>query len=248
MNCKNCGTIVQGNYCSHCGQSSTVGKITVASLLNELSDSIFQINRGFFYTFKALLTRPGHSIKEYLTGRRKKYYKPITYVLALSTIYFLTTQITGQNTWMGDLVTGFSNRAIETGKGAAIPPVLTWFSKNFAYTTLLLLPVFSLASYLAFRGLGRNYLEHFVINSYTTGQQAIFYALFALINTVVDSKIIESFPIVVAVAYAFWVFWQFFEKENRIVNVLRSILMYALYLIFSFGLFIAIMGIAEIVN
>lgn len=248
MNCKNCGETVQGQYCSHCGQNSNVDKITLPSLLHELSESVFQINRGFLYTVKELLKRPGNSIEEYLSGRRKRYYKPIAYVLTLSTLYFLVTQITGQNTWMDDLISGFSRGAYDAGKETEVPSVLIWFAKNFAFTTLLLLPVFSLASYLSFSGLGRNYLEHFVINSYVTGQQAIFYAVFALINTFADSYMLELIPVLVAFSYAIWVFWQFFKEGKRMVNILRSILTYILYLAFSLIMLIFVLGISEILN
>ena len=248
MNCKNCGEKVQGKYCSHCGQSSHIDKLTLSNLLNELAESVFQINRGFFYTLKELFSRPGDRIKEYLGGRRKKYFKPISYVLLLSTIYFLITQITGQNTWMDDLISGFSIGAQESGKGTEVPPALIWFSKNFAYTTLLLLPVFSLASYLSFRDLGRNYLEHFVVNSYITGQQAVFYSLFAIMKVFTDSRTIEMLSVLIAFLFTLWVFWQFFEAGNRILNILRSVLTYILYLIFRLWVLFMIMGISEITN
>lgn len=246
MNCKNCGELVQGRYCSHCGQNAKVGKISVSNLLHEFSSSIFQVDRGFFYTLKALFERPGASIKEYLNGKRKKHFKPIAYVLTLSTFYFLISQMTGQNTWMEDLISGFSSGASNTGNEADIPPVLNWFSKNFAYTTLLLLPVFSLASYISFSGLGRNYLEHIVINSYVTGQQAIFYSLFGILKTFINIEIFELLPVLTAFSYTIWVFWRFFKEGNRIINILRSILTYILYLIFSIGILIVFMGISEI--
>jgi hypothetical protein len=245
MNCKNCGKIVQDKYCSHCGQSSNVDKITTSNLVLELYESVFQINRGFFYTLKNLFKRPGNSITEYLNGSRKRHFKPITYVLTLSTIYFLISQISGQNTWMDDLISGFSSGAYDSEE---IPAILVWFSKNFAYTTLLLLPVFSFASYIAFLGLGRNYLEHIVINSYTTGQQAIFYSLFTILKTFIDSEIMESLPVLIAFSYTLWVFRQLFKKGSRFANILRSILTYILYLIFSFGILLTVMGISEILS
>lgn len=231
--CKNCGEIIDGNYCSHCGQKTSVGKITASNILDEVATSVFQINRGFFFTVMALFKRPGSAIKEYLDGQRKKYFKPIAYVLTLSTVYFLVSRATGQNTWMGDIITGWSNGIIESDENIDVPLVLRWFSKNFAYTTLLLLPVFSLASFLSFRGLGRNYVEHLVINTYTTGQQAILYSFFALLRTVFDHEILEMLQFSVAFSYLFWVFWQFFRKGNRMINILRSVLTYILYLLFS---------------
>lgn len=248
MTCKNCENTIQGKYCSHCGQKASVGKITLASLLDEFSDSVFQVNRGFFYTLKELFWRPGKSINEYLSGKRKKHFKPIAYVLVFSTIYFLITEISGQNTWMEELIKGISAGVLGEERGTEIPSILMWFSRNYAYTTLLLLPVFSFASYLCFLRFGTNYLEHFVLNSYVTGQQAIVYSLFALLQTFVKSRSLELLPVLIAVSYALGVFWQFFDQGNRIVIVLRSVLTYILYLVLSLGILILIMGITGITD
>lgn len=248
MNCNNCGEIVSGKYCSHCGQSANVGTVTMASLMQELSGSIFKVNKGFLYTFIGLLKRPGESIQAYLNGKRKSHVKPITYVLTLSTIYFLVSQITGQNTWMDEIIVGFTTGAYDAGEGIEIPAALTWFSKNYAYTTLLLLPVFSLASYLFFRRGGRNYLEHIVLNSYISGQQAVVYASFMLLNAVVQAEILEVLPVFVSIFYAVWVLGQFFPEGNRMIHLLRSFLTYLLYLMASIGLLVAVMGITELLS
>lgn len=245
MNCKNCGHNIDGNFCSHCGQSSKVGRINLSNFINEVTESVFQINKGFFYTIKELFLRPGNSLKEFLNGKRKNHFKPIAYVLTLSTMYFLITQVTDQNTWMDDLISGWVNGATGPAEGMQPPTIFIWFSKNYAYSSLLLLPVFSLASYLSFLKFGTNYLEHIVINSYITGQQAIFYSLFAIVTTVIESDVIEVLSLLLSVSYTCWVFWHFFSEGNRTMNLLRSIMTYTLYLIFSFGLLLVLMGINE---
>ncbi len=244
MKCKNCGHTIDGKYCSHCGQHSNVDRINLPNFLNEVSESVFQINKGFFYTLISLFFRPGKSIREFLNGKRKKHFKPIAYVLILSTLYFLITQITNQNTWMEDLLSGFVEGASEPNSEIRTPVILTWFSANFAYSTLILLPIFSLASYLSFLNFGANYIEHIVINSYVAGHQAIFYSLFALLGTVIESKLLESIPVLVAMSYTCWVFWKLFAKGNRVLNILRSFMTYFLYLFFSSVLLLAVMGIS----
>lgn len=164
----------------------------------------------------------------------------------MSTVYFFITQITNQNTWIGDLVTGWMTGASESDTNAEIPEVANWFLANYAYLTFLLLPVFSLASYISFLKFRKNYLEHIVVNSYITGQQAIFYLLFAIGSSVIDSDVMEIVPVLLAVSYAFWVFWQFFSQGNRAMNVLRSILTYILYFTFSLILLGILIGIKEI--
>ncbi|MFN7118547.1 MAG: DUF3667 domain-containing protein [Saprospiraceae bacterium] len=246
MNCRNCGHKVDGKFCSNCGQNSKVDNINLTTVLNELSEGVFQINKGFFYTLRELFARPGKSLKEFLNGKRKDHFKPIAYVLTLSTLYFLITQVTHQNTWIDDAITGWMNGVTEQNAGAGIPKIATWFAKNYAYTTLMLLPLFSLASYLSFLKFGKNYLEHFVINSYITGQQALLYALFAIGETFIKSDAVEVLALVVVTLYTCWVFWQFFSEGNRMMNILRSILTYILYLIFSLGVLLALMGINEL--
>jgi len=246
MNCKNCGKIIEGNFCSHCGQNSKVGKVNLSNFLNEISESVFQINKGLFFTLKELFVRPGHGVKEFLNGKRKNHFKPVAYVLTFSTLYFLISRLTGENTWMNDIISGFSIGVNDSDSGKEIPSFLTWLSENFAYANLLLLPIFSFASYLSFIGFKKNYLEHIVLNSYVTGQQAIFYSFFILIKIFIDSEFLELIPVLISVTYAFWAYWQFFAKGNRIINILRSILTYVLYLIFSLGLLFILNGIQEL--
>lgn len=243
--CKNCGEKADGHYCSTCGQKTSVGKITLTNVLSQLATSVFQVDRGFFYTVIALFSRPGRAIQEYLDGKRKKYFRPIAYVLTLSTLYYLVSQATGQNTWMGDIITGWTNGALDTEEQTQIPTVLQWFSANFAYTTLLLLPVFSLASFLSFWGFGRNFAEHLVINTYASGQQALLYAFLALVRSVFDYEMLEILQFLVVVSYMFWVFWQFFREGNRFINILRSVLTYILYLVFSMLVLGLVTGISE---
>jgi len=137
---------------------------------------------------------------------------------------------------MNDIISGFSKASYDSERGIGIPSIVTWFSENFAYATLLLIPIFSFASFLSFSGSGRNYLEHIVLNSYVTGQQAIFYSFFLLLRIFFINTYLELIPFLISILYSFWVFWQFFTKGNRIINILRSVLTYILYSIFSFGL------------
>lgn len=246
MNCKNCGEISSGNFCSQCGQKLNVKRISLSSLFNDLVESVFQVNSGLFFTLKELFVRPGKSIQEFLNGKRKNHFKPIAYVLLFSTIYFIVSKITNQNTWMDDAIFGFTKGAYDQGEQLELSKMMTWFISNFAYTSLLLVPVFSLASYLCFSKFEPNYFEHVVLNSYITGQQAIFYILFCLLRSVIDSELMEMIPFLITIAYSFFVFFQFFNKGNRILNILRSLLTYVLYLIFSLGILIIIMAIQEV--
>lgn len=240
MNCKNCDNIVVGNFCTNCGQNSKVDKLNLPNFLTEISDSVFQLNRGLLYTIKELFIRPGHAIRDFIQGKRKEYFKPIAYVLSLSTVYFLVSQISDSPTLIDDFLTGASD-GVQDKVAITKFPIVDWLSNNYAYTTLLLIPIFSLASFISFLGLGRNYLENIVINSYITGQQAIFYCLFMLIGVSFD---INDFTVLAAVTisvlFNFWAYIQFFSGSKKVLVIFRLILTYVLFYILLSIVLIAI--------
>lgn len=246
MNCKNCGRPVEGNFCSHCGQKTTVSRIDFPNFLNEITESFFQINKGFFYTLRELFVRPGDSLNEFLNGKRKSHFKPIAYLLTLSTVYYLIAQITDKNTLIADIISGWMNGVTGEHSKTELPEIVAWFLNNYAYSTLLLLPVFSFASYMSFLKFGKTYLEHVVVNSYITGHQTIFYSVFLIGGTVIDSNVMEILPLSIAVSYTFWVFWQFFAEGNRAMNILRSIMTYMLYIILGSVLLGTLIAIHEL--
>jgi len=231
MKCKNCDHIFEGNFCSHCGQNSSVKRISLSNFLSEFSESVFQINRGFFFTIRELSVRPGYSLKEYLSGKRQQHYKPLAYVLIMSTFYFLISQCMSQDTMLGDMITSFVQGFNDQNTGIQLP-IQTWLIKNYAYSTLLLLPIFSLASFLSFRKQKINLAEHLVINSYITGQQAIYYTIITIVLNFIESNILELFLIALATSYTGWVYSQLFKGETLAGNILRTILTYILYFTF----------------
>lgn len=236
MNCKNCNQKVDGKFCTHCGQKTSIERINLSNFLKELSSSVFQINKGLFYTLKELFVRPGHSIRDYLSGKRKYHFKPIAYAFTLSTIYFLLSQGLEGQTYLDDAFGGFLNYDSKIDESQLT--TFKWLGKNFAYTILICLPFYALASFIAFWGTGFNYLEHIVLNAYIIGQQAIFYALSSILIIITNNHDFWVFitPLI-SVGYAFFVFWQFFSKPSRLSIIFRSILTYLLFSIMLFPIF-----------
>jgi len=115
--------------------------------------------------------------------------------------------------------------------------VLNWLSKNQTYVILSLVPLFSLASYLAFVKSKYNYFEHLVVNFYITGQQMIIY--FILSFLFFKENYFQITPVVVGVIYNFWTFNQFFEKKKIFNKILLVVLTYFIFInVFFLFLFI----------
>jgi len=59
-------------------------------LLQELPHAVWHLDHGFLYNLKELFRRPGYAIKDYLDGKRKPFYHPLSFMLIiLGTMYVL---------------------------------------------------------------------------------------------------------------------------------------------------------------
>lgn len=87
--CLNCGTIVQGHYCQHCGQENIVPKETFWHMVTHFFYDITHFDGSFFTTLKDLLFKPGFLTKEYMKGKRKSYLHPVRMYVFTSAIFFL---------------------------------------------------------------------------------------------------------------------------------------------------------------
>lgn len=81
--CKNCSNDLVGNFCSNCGQKAGTFRITFRELFHHIPHAVFHIDHGFFYTAKELAFRPGHTIRDYLEGKRKYHFSPFLMLLLL---------------------------------------------------------------------------------------------------------------------------------------------------------------------
>ena len=239
MICQNCHNEFEGNFCNHCGQSAQVKRLDVTYLFKELPNSIFQLNRGFLFTAKEMLVRPGHAIRAFIEGRRKPYYQPVAFLLIVSTIYILVNFWLGVNTVFEDFLLGFESGAQGVENDVGDSAVRKWFSKYQAYAPLFVLPVFSVASFLAFRKSKYNYVEHVVLNVYITAQQFIIFLLFSFFLS--QGDIIVLLQIVVGIAFVFWTYFQFFKEKKRMAK-LGLILLTYVYFLLIFPLLIYLIG------
>jgi len=87
--CLNCGTIVQGHYCQHCGQENIEPKETFWHMVTHFFYDITHFDGSFFVTLKDLLFKPGFLTKEYMKGRRRAYLHPVRMYVFTSAVFFL---------------------------------------------------------------------------------------------------------------------------------------------------------------
>jgi hypothetical protein len=81
--CKSCGNILNEKYCPNCGQPAKLKRIDKHYISHELLH-LLHFEKGFFYTIRELMTRPGDSIKEFIVEHRNKHMKPVGFLILTS--------------------------------------------------------------------------------------------------------------------------------------------------------------------
>ncbi|PSD44274.1 hypothetical protein C7E23_04010 [Elizabethkingia anophelis] len=88
-NCLNCNEELVGKYCNNCSQPASTHRFSLSHVFkHDFVHGIFHFDKGFFFTIKELFTRPGHSIREYVQGKRVKHFNYFATVLLLLTIIY----------------------------------------------------------------------------------------------------------------------------------------------------------------
>ncbi|MEP0984632.1 DUF3667 domain-containing protein [Ekhidna sp.] len=99
--CLNCGSKTAENYCINCGQSTSVGRITFRETINDFFSSTFALEGPLFSTIRLLIVNPGKLFREFISGRRKNYYKPVAFFVVLTAVYLILREASGYDPFYG---------------------------------------------------------------------------------------------------------------------------------------------------
>ncbi len=92
--CKNCGIGFKGNYCFNCAQKASTTRLKTGNVLEEFWHNFTHTDTSAFGLFGAMLINPGRVVREYIAGKRKKYFNPFTFfILATAVLIFITEKI-----------------------------------------------------------------------------------------------------------------------------------------------------------
>jgi hypothetical protein len=214
--CKNCNHQFNGNFCNLCGQAANTHELSTHFIWHDLQHGLFHFDNGIFYTIRQLLTRPGHTIKEFINGKRVRHFKPLSLVIVLAALYGLLYHYS-----IGDV---FSVEPTVEGESVIgiYEKFIRWLTDHFAYAALIIILSATISSYLIFKKQGFNLVEHFVLNTYYMGLLMVI-ALFLLPVLYLSQKKGHESAIIYTVisqliyfGLMYWCYAQFFNKLAKL--------------------------------
>jgi len=233
MNCISCGAEHSSKYCPECGEKGNVVPITFGSILGSVLSTISNMDRGFLYNVKHLTLRPQRFIDEYLNGRRKGIFNPISFLIIVVTLYLIwdATHRQPERNISND---PSLEEATEIGLRTAMF-ILTYFK----YFWMLSVVWIGLATKLLFGRL--NLAEHFVIAAFIMG----YATLAVLLVSFFKPMAILYNPVTYLVMMV--MLFRVFKRENVsvVVGLLKTVLV---MLLFGIQLFATIIALVIPVN
>jgi Protein of unknown function (DUF3667) len=227
MNCKNCNNEANHNYCPNCGQPIKLQRINRHYIVYEIGQ-VLNFEKGFFYTIRELLIRPGKSVSSFLTESRIRLIKPIIFVIVTSLIY--------------SLVNSFfliEDSYIKYGENkSTIVSIFKWVQSNYGYANIIMGVFIAPWIKLFFRKYDYNFYEILILLCFVTGMGMLIFAFFAFLQglTKIDLMGIAS---IVGIVYITWAIGQFFDIK-KLINYLKAFAAYMLGAITSMFFAIAI--------
>ncbi len=220
--CKNCNQTFEGNYCNHCGQHADIKKINLRFLWYDLHSGLFNFDSGIFYSLKQLFIRPGHTIREFLEGKRVHHFKPMSLVVILATAYSFVYHLLGMQFF--EATTNSTSESINEG----LQTISSFFENHYAITSLLNIPFYALATRVCFSKQNRSYAEHFVANTFITSQRLMLNIIVLPIKYFIgdqDSNV-NLLIFLVLMALFIWDYTQLFSGMKRSKAIFMSLLAY----------------------
>ena len=228
ISCKNCGENVKENFCSQCGQKSTVRRISLVGLLKDLPHAIFHVDRGFLYNIKQLMRRPGPAIKGYLEGKRVPFYHPASFLIIALVVNYLVVKITDLHFYDQEELKNLDPLAAQAILD--YDSMQWWFLEHTYIYILLAIPVSSLFLFAIFKMLKQSYnlAETAAVVLFTIAQgvliQSFIYICFGWVQSGPFLRIVESVNLSILILYASLVIYQLITPGKKWTYLIIALL------------------------
>jgi hypothetical protein len=161
--CLNCDSRLQPQqrFCGECGQKTGRERLTMRDIAHDFVHALTHADHSIFTLVKALAYRPGHVAREYIEGKRKKYFGPLAFLLITVGLASFMVLIAG-----AQFFTPVPDNTIAN-----------FLQQHINLVIFLQVPLLAAVCALLFRDSQLHYAEHLILVAYTSGFRLLFLAL-----------------------------------------------------------------------
>lgn len=232
--CRNCDHEYIGRYCSQCGQRADTHAVNWHYIWHEIPHSVWHVDHGIAYTLRQLLTRPGHTIREFLEGKRVNHYRPLALLLMLGAVLLFVQHGLGVSYVKASQEMFKTDMTDASARMKTFQAELNEFierNQNLLY--ILMIPFYAFGYWLMFRRQRYNYPEMLVVQTFITnfhllvslGVVVLFWALGA---SAAAYSVVMGVSMVAMIGYNTITYYQLFQRRIRLITVIfRSLVAFA---------------------
>ena len=194
-------------------ESNTLRRIDGIYIWSEII-SVFNFEKGLFYTIKELFIRPGKTVREFLLYDRKRIVKPIIFVIFSSLFFIVSQKIFGFQT--GSAPDNIDSKGVEKA--------YEWVGANFGIVNIFLGILISFFTRLFFLKSNFNIYEIFVLVFFTIGFGNLIFTFFGIFESGLGLGV-NNLAYLTALLYSAWAIGNFFDKMS-FWSYLKALLAY----------------------
>jgi hypothetical protein len=200
-------------------KSATPKRIDAHYLSHEFQH-LLHFEKGFPYTIKQLLLRPGHAVREFLTEDRNKLTKPIPFLIFISLIYALISQYF-------PVTDVYGTDQYKFAKNSTAGIILSWVKVNYAYTDILISICIAFWVKLFFKKQAYNIFEILILLIFLNAMGTVFVSIAVVFGGVLNLPKLISIIYSLAFIYFIWATAQFFNQK-KILNYVKVVIAFHL--------------------
>lgn len=163
--CPNCDSPMPAdqNFCGDCGQRRLHGRLKLHDIGHDLLHAITHADHSVLSLVRDLALRPGRVAREYVEGRRKKYFGPFAFLFIAVGLASFAILLAGVQ-WFAPI----DNH-----------PVASFLQNHVNLVILMQAPILTGLCRLLFPGPRRNFAEILVLVAYASGMRCLVLGLVA---------------------------------------------------------------------
>lgn len=226
--CKSCShnIIHQDLYCGNCGGKIIEKRLSLKGTWEEFIGPFFSWDYNFWKTLLHLLIHPDLVLKSYITGARKKYFQPFSFLILYATIalffykFFPAGTPSEFSAAFSESIQDSSNGNVELNGMELANSITQGLYSNYNFFVILLLPFVALGSYLSLKPQKHNFPEHLVFQAYIQsflGYVAIVFQVFFVNVLGWGSTDYFDIYLIVSLLYSNYVFYKLYQYKFKVI-------------------------------